>query len=370
MRVNSNKIKVILIAVVLVLITLLACLYWQSAITVNADVIVKNNIEFKEFTVNGSKSKKFSSVNGGEMKIEFNEPVSINRVVLKEKSSSIDSIKIIANNREIYVSDFVGDFKYCAFKSVSTNEITIIFTASGDFSIKDIRIFAVGEKSNYTQRVISEFNSETENNASAVIVKDIVSINKFGDVIVNTERLNAINDLNKNFNMIMDVSISVGDNESEQDIFQKCWKNAQFRVVSELAATLNRYNFNGYNFSFDFKNSIRKDSYSKFLIALKQALPYNIVSVSTDISDLQFSEKALVAVSSFNMRKSNVEITKESDVFKNVYDQYETLLAWGLERRLSNVCVTVDGYDMLSAQGQRDIKAFVADFLMRGMVLN
>lgn len=376
MIIHKNKIIVVLIAIMLVLATLCLCLYWQGAITVSADTIknIKANDELTRdatFTLNGEKTKaSFSATNGGEFVAKFDNKVNINRIVLEEKTSTVESVKIYVDGKEIYSSDFIGKFKYCAFDMVNTDEIKIIFVAEGNFKIKDIRLFTVVEKSSYSLKVLDDITSETVNDTTAVIVKDIVTIDKHGDVIVNAEKLNAIKALNKNFNMIMDIGINPTEEMDELAIFKQCWDRDKFKVVSGLVMVLRNYNFGGYNLSFDFPNGVRKGIYSEFALALSNALQYNIICVTTDVEDMQFSEKTMANMSCFNVYNGEVNIANEKDVFNNLYDQYESLLSWGMQRRLTNFCLTVDGYEYLSAQGQRDLKAFVSDFNIKGIVIN
>lgn len=376
MIIHKNKIIVILIALMLVIATLCLCLYWQGAITVSADTIknIKANDELTKdasFTLNGEKTKtSFSATNGGEFVARFDNKVNINRIVLEEKTNTIESIKIFADGKEIYSSNFVGKFKYCAFDMVNTDEIKIIFVAEGEFKIKDIRLFIVVEKSSYSLKVLDDITSDTVNDTSAVIVKDIVTIDKHGDVIVNAEKLNAIKALNKNFNMIMDIGINPIEEMDELAIFKRCWDKDKFKVVSGLVTVLRNYNFSGYNLSFDFPNSVRKGIYSEFALALSNALQYNIVCVTTDVKKMQFNEKTMARMSCFNVYNNESNVIEEKEVFDNLYNQYESLLAWGMQRRLTNFCLTVDGYEYLSAQGQRDLKAFVSDFNIKGIVIN
>ncbi len=145
----TKKALSILLTILLLVLCLCSCTKKVQKTDFFSQYSIKSTAMFK--TAEGeSKKAAFSGKDGDYMDIVFQNPVSLNTLVLSEKGSEITEFEILVKENgeftSIYKQDAVGDLRYCAFEGDITTDavrVQVLKTRSGSFKITNADVLSV-----------------------------------------------------------------------------------------------------------------------------------------------------------------------------------------------------------------------------------
>lgn len=95
-----------------------------------------------------AKDAEFSEKRGdgnGETVIDFGKTVTLNRLVLREKTDSVNSftLRLPSSPSPFYGNDYIGKYRYCTFPTVTTDKIVLSIRSSSSWSLDDAEAYYI-----------------------------------------------------------------------------------------------------------------------------------------------------------------------------------------------------------------------------------
>lgn len=223
----------------------------------------------------------------GKTILDFGRTVTVNRIVLREKGSSVSSFTLSLPDAPspFYGNDFIGGYRYCAFPAVTTDRIEVSAIAESVFAVASVEAYFIPPSAS----AFSISSYITAKNAYSPILADAPSdvldliyavyLNKDGetmlpDYYIDGERIEGeqvvatcIANIRSAFPKAKVLLTVLGDRDFDDDgltLQQRCSSafEKKEKLTSSLVSLLSVYGADG--ISFDYEYPLSADDYSVF----------------------------------------------------------------------------------------------------------
>lgn len=81
----------------------------------------------------------------GDVTVDFGKTVTVNRLVLRERGSSVSSftLSVPGATSPFYGNDFIGGYRYCAFPAVTADRITVSSQSDSVFDVASVEAYFI-----------------------------------------------------------------------------------------------------------------------------------------------------------------------------------------------------------------------------------
>ncbi|MDE6189632.1 MAG: glycoside hydrolase family 18 protein, partial [Clostridia bacterium] len=255
---------------------------------------------------NVAKGYALNRIKGGEgdsITFTFKSAKTFNVIVLKENSGNITNYELYANGEMLYKSDFIGKYKYCSHKTVTTDSITLkVVACDGEWSIKDFEAYNIGGTAQDDFQVTSYILVErayTLNVTSAPQMSVSTEFNIFGSVYLDADGhlhlqdylfdgqsvdgaavlRKAIENIRK-YNPAARITLTIlgnldftGDGLDTQSRHSKAMGDNAQTLIQECLGIAQEYGFDGVSFDYEYPYTYKANKiYGNFLQKLKTAM--------------------------------------------------------------------------------------------------
>jgi len=133
----------------ILLVVLILAVSSATAFAIVGDMMVPDEISFTNYEVDYADYAVREDFEDG-FTLTFEEPMTFNTVVLKEKGSLVTEFSIYYTDKEgqekfIYKQDLIEGYRYCSFARITAKSIRVEVKADGEWDITDVEIFNMGK---------------------------------------------------------------------------------------------------------------------------------------------------------------------------------------------------------------------------------
>lgn len=238
-----------------------------------------------------AKDAEFTEKRGngnGETVIDFGKTVTLNRLVLREKTDSVTSftLRLPSSPSPFYGNDYIGGYRYCSFPAVTTDKIVLSVESESSWSLDDAEAYYVplsdmpfDVTAYITAKTAYSLPETADTPADTFNLFYSVYLDKNGDVrlpdyFIDDVRIEGetvlstgISNIRAAYPKAKIVATVLGDKEFDgdgltlQQRYSSAFENGD-RLSSSLIALVNAYGLDG--ISFDYEYPVSEKDYSLF----------------------------------------------------------------------------------------------------------
>lgn len=335
-----KKITIIILIAVFFSVSLLA---FASCKDATPDAITDKYADLAE-------GGRFTVAAGGESQsavFDFGKNVQINALVIREKTDSVTSFKLYADDSltEFYGNDFIGGFRYCYFDTQSLSKLRIeVVSCEGNWKLDDLEAYLTGGDSSAADfRIMSYITvdsilymdgEEYADSLSSVTQFNVfgsLDFDKYGNIVFRNYNkdgveidgrevfeyaLGFVRKYNPSAQIIATVlgntELSGGGVDTEQ-CYTSAMDGNRKKFIDNLLSVIDEYSLDGISFDYEYPYKLKSYRvYKSFLKELDKALPQGkLLTASLSLWQLGIGKFA----------KSDLEVLDQIEVMS--YDYFD-----------------------------------------------
>ena len=334
----------------------------------------------KDNFTNLAKGGSFDKTSGGQgdsVVFDFGKDVTLNTLVLKEKSGSVTSFSLYADDsvEAFYGNDFIDGYRYCAFDEITLSSVRIeVLQCDGEWEIDDLEAYDVkstDKDDNFRimsyltvdsalylgEEYAQKFSAVTQFNVFGTLYLDkegnivFQDYEKDGETIDGKQALNYALQLVRKYNPEAKIVATIlGNKDFYQDGMDAEQRHTaamgdnKDKLISNVLKVIEEFSFDGISFDYEYPYKLKSYSvYKSFLKDLDEALPEGKL-LTAAISDWQLGIKMftkndlkvldqieVMAYDSFDERGNH------STFYKSCYDILEKFRSKGVDMSKINL---------------------------------
>lgn len=263
--------------------------------------------KYTDLSVGGTFEKN-SGVSGESAIFDFGKTVTLNTLVLKEKTDSVTCFRMYADGSDtaFYGNDFIQGHRYCAFDTVSLQKLRIeVVSSDGKWEIDSLNAYNISDTEDASSfRIMSYITVDSTFYFDAQEYKDnfakVTQFNVFGALYLDKDgnliyqdyekdgktvdgeqALADTIDLIREYNPSADIVATVlgnkdftGDNLDPEQRHTSAMDDNRDKLISNVLGVIEKYGLDGISFDYEYPYALKSYSvYKSFLKELDSKLP-------------------------------------------------------------------------------------------------
>lgn len=300
---------------------------------------------------------------------EFGKEITFNTLVLKEKTKSITSFRVYADDEQepFYGNDFIESYRYCSFESVTAKSVRIqVLSSDGKWTMADVEAYnvsdTVGDQGFEVMSYISTETTLTMTEGQKNIAKYVTDFNLYGNIYLEasgalrfteytidgvavdgkTALKNAVQAL-KSINPSATVVATVFGNKDFGDGLSVIQRHSAAMgdnadtLIANINSVISECGLDGISFDYEYPKKMKDfDIYAKFLKKLKNSMEQGKMLTTAlatwNISLTFLSKKDLEPVDRIEIMSYDLfdERGNHAEFYNTCYEIYADLLKRGV----------------------------------------